>query len=42
MEPIMNEKILVTKSTLPPFEEYIEEIRDIWNSHWMTNMGEKT
>lgn len=41
MEPIMNEKILVTKSTLPPFEEYIEEIRDIWNSHWMTNMGEK-
>ena len=33
--------ILVTKATLPPFEEYIEEIRDIWDSHWLTNMGEK-
>ena len=33
--------ILVTKSSLPPFEEYIEEISDIWDSHWLTNMGEK-
>ena len=22
-------------------EEYIEEIRSIWDSHWLTNMGEK-
>ena len=34
-------KILVTRATLPEFEEYVDEIRDIWNSHWLTNMGEK-
>lgn len=34
-------KILVTKSSMPPYEEYIEEIRDIWDSHWLTNMGVK-
>lgn len=37
----MKEKILVTKSILPKFDEYMEEIRDIWDSHWLTNMGEK-
>lgn len=35
------DKILVTRSSMPEFEEYIEEIRDIWDSHWMTNMGSK-
>lgn len=34
-------KILVTKSTLPDFEEYINEIKDIWETHWLTNMGVK-
>ena len=34
-------KILVTQTSMPPFEEYIEEIRDIWDSHWLTNMGPK-
>ena len=34
-------KILVTKSSLPEFDEYVEEIRDIWESHWLTNMGVK-
>lgn len=33
--------IYVTKSTLPEFEEYVEEIRDIWESHRLTNMGAK-
>lgn len=37
----MNEKVLVTKSSLPPFREYIDEIQDLWDSHWLTNMGEK-
>ena len=37
----MEKKILVTRSSLPPIEEYIDEIRDIWESHWLTNMGEK-
>ena len=34
-------KILVTQSSMPPYEEYIEEIKDIWESHWLTNMGPK-
>lgn len=33
--------IQVTKSSMPLFEEYIEEIKDIWESCWLTNMGEK-
>ena len=37
----MGKKILVTRSSLPPLEEYIEEIRDIFESHWLTNMGAK-
>lgn len=36
----MNEKkILVTQSTMPPYEEYIEAIKPLWDTHWMTNMG---
>ena len=35
------DKIYVTKSSLPPYEEYIEEIKDIWETHWLTNMGDK-
>ena len=37
----MSNKILVTRSSMPELEEYVEEIRDIWDSHWLTNMGEK-
>ena len=33
--------ILVTRSSMPPFEEYIYEIKDIWDTHWLTNMGAK-
>ncbi len=33
--------ILVTRSSLPPLEEYIAEIQDIWDTHWLTNMGPK-
>lgn len=33
--------INVTQSSMPPFAEYIEEIKDIWQSHWLTNMGAK-
>ena len=35
------DRILVTRSSMPPFEEYVEEIRGLWDSHWLTNMGEK-
>lgn len=33
--------INVTRSSLPDFEEYCEEIKDLWCSHWLTNMGVK-
>lgn len=33
--------ILVTRSSMPDFNEYIDEIRDIWDTHWLTNMGVK-
>ena len=35
----MNDNILVTRSSMPDFEEYCEEIRKLWDSHWLTNMG---
>lgn len=34
-------KILVTRSSMPPFEEYCEEIEPLWESHWLTNRGVK-
>lgn len=34
-------KIFVTKSSIAPFDEYVKEIKDIWETRWMTNMGEK-
>jgi dTDP-4-amino-4,6-dideoxygalactose transaminase len=37
----MDKKILVTRSSMPPFEEYAEEIREMWDTHWLTNMGVK-
>ena len=33
--------INVTRSSMPDFEEYCAEIRDLWDSRWLTNMGEK-
>ena len=37
----IDKQILVTQSSIPPIEEYIEEIRPLWESHWLTNMGVK-
>ena len=37
----MSNTINVTCSSLPDFDEFCEEIRDIWDSHWLTNMGSK-
>lgn len=34
-------KINVTKSSMPPLEEYISEISDVWESRWLTNHGAK-
>lgn len=37
----MKNPIQVTRSSMPEFEEYIEEIRELWDTHWLTNMGAK-
>lgn len=36
-----SKEIAVTRSSMPPFEEYVEEIRPLWESHWLTNCGVK-
>lgn len=33
--------IQVTQSSMPDFEEYTKEIKDLWDSKWLTNMGSK-
>lgn len=35
------DKILVTRSSMPELDEYVEEIKGLWESHWLTNMGAK-
>lgn len=37
----MGNNILVTRSSMPELDEYIDEIKDMWDSHWLTNMGPK-
>lgn len=34
-----DQKIMVTSALLPPMNEYIDEIKGIWDSHLMTNFG---
>lgn len=37
----MDNKILITRSSMPDINEYINEISDMWETHWLTNMGPK-
>ena len=37
----MENDILVTRSSMPDLDEYINEISSMWDSHWLTNMGPK-
>ena len=34
-------QILVTQSSMPSLDEYMNEIKELWDSHWLTNMGVK-
>lgn len=34
-----DKKVLVTQSSMPDLEEYIEEIKPIFDTKWLTNMG---
>jgi len=33
--------INVTRSSMPKYEEYCDEIKELWDSRWLTNMGVK-
>ena len=35
----MDKPILVTRSSMPPIDEYIEKMEKLWNSRWLTNQG---
>lgn len=37
----MEQRINVTQSSMPTMKEYMEEISTLWESRWLTNMGEK-
>lgn len=37
----MEQNIHVTRPSLPSYEEYCAEIRELWNSRWLTNIGNK-
>lgn len=37
----MKRTINVVQASLPPLNEYIDEISDIWESHWLTHTGPK-
>ena len=35
----MKKRINVTRSSMPPYEEFIKAIEPLWDTHWLTNMG---
>ena len=35
------DKINVTRSSMPDFEDYCNEIKELWESRWLTNNGVK-
>ena len=35
------DNILVARSSMPSLNEYIDEIKELWETHWLTNMGVK-
>lgn len=37
----MTDKLKVTRSSMPDLDEYVNEIKDMWDTHWLTNMGPK-
>ena len=33
------ENILVTRSSMPDYDDYCKKIKSIWDTHWLTNNG---
>ena len=38
---LMRDKIFVTQPLLPDFDDYTAQLKEIWESKWLTNMGTK-
>lgn len=38
---MQKKEILVTRSSMPGMDEYFNEIKSIWDTRWLTNMGPK-
>ena len=38
-ETTMNKPIMITRSSMPPMEEYIEKMKELWDSRYLTNSG---
>lgn len=36
---MLEKNIYVTRSAMPPYEEFCEAIKPLWESRWLTNMG---
>ena len=36
----MSEPIYVTRPSMPEMQDYVKEIENLWNSRWLTNMGD--
>ena len=34
------QKVFVTRTSMPPYEEFAEMIKPLWDTHWLTNMGQ--
>ena len=37
----MFKNITYTKPSMPPMEEYVKEIQELWDTRWITNVGKK-
>lgn len=40
MRERLKKPVAVTRSSLPPLEEYVEMLKPLWESAWLTNMGD--
>lgn len=40
MKKRLERPVAVTRSSLPPLEEYVEMLKPLWESAWLTNMGD--
>lgn len=38
---MQNKNLYTTRPSMPPYEEYADQIKSIWDTAWLTNMGEQ-